>query len=102
MKRRLIEDVDLIEVHDATSIMAAISLESSGFAEPGESGKLAMNGEFDLGGRLPYNTFGGLKDRGNPFGATGVYQVVELHLQLTGRAGKNQVDSPKVGMAQSL
>ena len=95
-------DVDLIEVHDATSIMAAISLESSGFAEPGESGKLAMNGEFDLGGRLPYNTFGGLKARGNPFGATGVYQVVELHLQLTGRAGKNQVDSPKVGMAQSL
>jgi len=95
-------DVDLIEVHDATSIMAAISLESSGFAEPGESGRLAMRGEFDLGGRLPYNTFGGLKARGNPFGATGVYQVVELHLQLTERAGKNQVDSPRVGMAQSL
>ena len=77
-------------------------MESSGFAEPGESGRLAMRGEFDLGGRLPYNTFGGLKARGNPFGATGVYQVAELHLQLTGRAGKNQVDSPKIGMAQSL
>ena len=94
--------IDLVELHDATSIMAAISLESSGFAREGEAGKLAMKGELGLSGSLPCNTFGGLKARGNPFGATGIYQVAEIYLQLMERAGKNQLDSPKVGMAQSI
>jgi len=95
-------EVDFIELHDATSIMAAISLESSGFAEVGEAGKLAERGEFSLGGDIPCNTFGGLKARGNPLGATTLYQVAEAHLQLTNRAGKNQVDSAEVGLVQSL
>ena len=94
--------VNLLELHDATSIMAAVSLESAGFAERGDAGKLAARGELGLSGSLPCNTFGGLKARGHPIGATGLYQVAELHLQLTDQAGKNQVDSPKVGMAQSL
>lgn len=95
-------EIGAVELHDATSIMAALSLESSGFAERGEAGKLAEKGELGLSGSLPCNTFGGLKARGHPVGATGVYQVAELHLQLTGRAGKNQLDGLKAGMAQSL
>jgi acetyl-CoA acetyltransferase len=50
---------------------------------------------------LPINTFGGLKARGHPFGATALYQLAELHLQLTGRAGKNQVDRARRGLAIS-
>ncbi|MCS7132358.1 MAG: thiolase domain-containing protein [Nitrososphaeria archaeon] len=95
-------EINFIELHDASSIMAAISLESSGFAAPGEAGRLAEKGEFSLGGRIPCNTFGGLKARGHPVGATALYQVAEAHLQLTGRAGKNQVDSAKIGLVQSL
>jgi len=97
-----LRDVDFVELHDATSIMAAISLESTGFARPGEAGKMAQRGELNLNGSLPCNTFGGLKARGNPFGATAIYQAAEAYLQLTGQAGKNQVDSPRVGMIQSL
>lgn len=96
------QEIDFIELHDATSIMAAISLESSGFAEPGAAGKLAKRGEFSLGGRLPCNTFGGLKARGHPLAATAIYQVAEAYLQLTEQAGKNQVDSAKVGLIHSL
>ncbi len=95
-------DVDFIELHDATSIMAAISLESSGFANRGKAGKLAQRGSFSLNGEIPCNTFGGLKARGHPLGATAIYQAAEAHLQLTEQAERNQVESAKVGLIQSL
>ena len=95
-------DIKILELYDATSIMAIISLESSGFAERGKAWQLLERGELGLSGALPCNTFGGLKARGHPAGATSVYQIAELHLQLTRRAGKNQVDSAKTGLAQSL
>jgi acetyl-CoA C-acetyltransferase len=45
---------------------------------------------------------GGLKARGHPVGATGVYQVVEVVQQLRGLAGENQVPDAHVGMAQNI
>ena len=45
---------------------------------------------------------GGLKSRGHPVGATGVYQIVETVLQLTGEAGANQVPGARIGMAQNI
>jgi acetyl-CoA C-acetyltransferase len=95
-------DVDLFEVHDAFTIMAALSLEASGFAPKGRGVCLAMDGEIGIDGRLPISTMGGLKARGHPVGATGVYQVAEVVAQLTGVAGKNQVQSATIGMAQNI
>jgi acetyl-CoA C-acetyltransferase len=95
-------DVDLLELHDSATIMAALSLEASGFARRGEGWRLAADNEIGLGGRLPISTFGGLKSRGNPFGATGVYQAVEIALQLRDEAGDNQVANARIGMAQNL
>ena len=95
-------EISFIELHDATSIMAALCLESSGFSPPGNAGKLAMKGEFELSGSLPCNTFGGLKARGHPLGATAIYQVAESYLQLAERAGRNQLDSPRAGLALSI
>jgi acetyl-CoA C-acetyltransferase len=95
-----LEQIDFFELHDAFSILAILSLEAAGFARPGEGWKL---GEFiSLSGAIPIATFGGLKARGNPWGATGVYQVVESALQLRGQAGDNQVPGARFGMAQSL
>ena len=82
--------------------MAALSLEASGFAERGQGWQLARDGEIGLDGRIPISTFGGLKARGNPIGATGVFQVVEVAQQLRGQAEANQVDGAKMGMAQNL
>jgi acetyl-CoA C-acetyltransferase len=93
--------IDLFELHDAFSILAALSLEACGFAERGASTKLAQEGGIALDGRIPISTMGGLKARGHPIGATGVYQVVEMVMQLRGEAGANQVDA-QLGMAQSL
>ena len=94
-------DIDILEIHDAFSITGILSLEDLGFAKKGEGAKLVGSGEIRLDGRLPTNTFGGLKARGHPVGATGIYQIVEISLQLRGEAGKNQIDGVKIGLAQN-
>lgn len=95
-------DIDMFELHDAFTIISALSLEACGFAERGEGFKLAQNGNISLEGPIPTCTMGGLKARGNPVGATGVYQVVEVVEQLRGQAGPNQIKDPCLGMAQNI
>ena len=95
-------DIDLFEVHDAYSVMAALSLEAAGFADRGHAPALAREGRIGLAGDVPIATLGGLKARGHPVGATGVYQAVEAHQQLTGRAGENQVRDATLAMTQSF
>ena len=96
------EDIDLFELHDAFTIMAALSLEACGFAERGQGVCLAQEGEITLEGRIPICTMGGLKARGHPVGATGIYQVVEVVQQLRGQAGPNQIEGASLGMAQNI
>ena len=96
------EDIDVFELHDAFSIMAVLSLEGSGFASNGEGWKLALEGEIAPDRRVPISTRGGLKARGHPVGATGVYQVAETATQLRGEAGPTQVEGARIGMAQNI
>jgi acetyl-CoA C-acetyltransferase len=96
------KDIDVFELHDAFSIMSALSLEACGFAERGQGVKLALDNEISVEGRIPVCTRGGLKARGHPVGATGVYQLVEVIQQLRGECGKTQVDGARVGMAQNI
>ena len=96
------KDLDFFEYHDATSLHAALSLEAAGFASQGQGWMLAQPEVIGLTGQIPVATFGGLKARGHPLGATGVYQAVEATLQLRGAAGANQVRGARVGMIQSV
>lgn len=98
------DDIDLMELHDAYTIFSTLSLEASGFAERGMGWQFAASAGAAIGlsGDLPISTFGGLKSRGNPVGATGVYQAVEAVLQLRGAAGDNQVEGAKVACIQNL
>jgi acetyl-CoA C-acetyltransferase len=96
------EKVDLFEYHDSYSIFAALSLEAAGFAARGEGWKLAADGSIALTGQIPCATLGGCKARGNPGGATGVYQAAEAATQLRGLAGANQIAGAKVALIQSL
>jgi acetyl-CoA C-acetyltransferase len=96
------EQVDLFEYYDAYSIYAALCLEAAGFAPAGQGWKLGADGSISLTGQIPCATLGGCKARGNPGGATGVYQAVEAALQLQGRAGSNQIAGAKVALIQCL
>lgn len=95
-------DIDLFELHDAFTVMAALSLEACGFAARGEGVRLAQEGAILPNGRIPISSMGGLKARGHPVGATGLYQIAEAALQLQGRAGKAQIDGVRTAMTQNI
>ncbi len=98
-----IKDIDFFELHDAYSIISTLSLEAMGFAKRGEGWRLAVEEEILPSGKIPISSFGGLKARGHPIGASGVYQAVESYLQLTGDAGQNQLPKEcRVGLIQSV
>jgi acetyl-CoA C-acetyltransferase len=97
------KDIDFFEVHDAFTVMAALSLEALGVAEKGKGATLAKEGQIAIDGDYPIQTMGGLKSRGHPVGATGVYQTVEAVLQLRGEAPEGiQVPDAEVGLTQNI
>jgi acetyl-CoA C-acetyltransferase len=96
------DDIDLFEPHDAYTIMTALTLEAAGFARAGTGLDYAESERIGLRGELPLATFGGLKARGHPVGASGCYQVVEAFLQLTERADLNQVPHAGVALVQNI
>jgi acetyl-CoA acyltransferase len=94
------KDVDVAEVHDATAPQELFDIEDLMLSGRGEAIRLLDDGDIELGGRIPINTSGGLTSRGHPVGATGVAQIVEIHEQLLGQAGRRQVPGAKLGLAQ--
>jgi acetyl-CoA C-acetyltransferase len=107
----LLDDIHLFEYHDVFSIYAALQLEAVGFAGKGQGWKLAAEGlivlkptSADVGSShwIPCATMGGMKARGFPGGAAGVYQAVEAASQLRGQAGPNQIPDATTALVQSL
>lgn len=93
-------DIDVMELHDATSAEELYALESLGFYGVGEAGRATVAGDTGIGGRgICVNTSGGLVARGHPLGATGICQIVELVVQLRGQAGSRQVPDARLGAA---
>jgi acetyl-CoA acetyltransferase len=93
-------DVDVVELHDATSAEEICALESLGFFKPGDAGAATAAGDTTLGGNgVTVNTSGGLVSRGHPLGATGIAQVVELTAQLRDEAGARQVTGARLAVA---
>ncbi len=94
------EDIDLVQVHDASTIGELQQLEALRLVPWGEAWRATADGRTGLTGDIPTNTDGGLLAMGHPFGATGVRMIHETVLQLRGEAGARQVEVPKVGLAQ--
>jgi acetyl-CoA acyltransferase len=93
-------ELDMVELHDATSPEEIYALESLGLFALGEAGPATLAGDTTIGGAgLTVNPSGGLVGRGHPLGATGIAQLVELALQLQGRAGQRQVPRARLGLA---
>ena len=93
-------DVDVVELHDATSPEELYALESLGFYKPGDAGPATLAGETSVGCKgVTVNTSGGLVARGHPLGATGIAQVVELTAQLRNEAGARQVEGARLAVA---
>ncbi len=95
------EDIDAVEVHDATAFGELLQCEDLGLCPVGEGGPYAESGATSLGGKQPVNPSGGLECRGHPIGASGIAQVYELVTQLRGEAGRRQVEGARVAMAEN-
>jgi acetyl-CoA acetyltransferase len=95
------DDLDVLEVHDASAPAELEYYEELGLCGEGEGGRLIDEGATKLGGRIPVNTSGGLLRKGHPVGATGLAQIVELTEQLRGQSGKRQVEGARVALAQN-
>jgi acetyl-CoA acyltransferase len=95
------EDIDVVEVHDATAYGELIQCEDLGLCPAGEGGPYAESGATAIGGAQSVNPSGGLECRGHPIGASGLAQVYELALQLRGDAGNRQVDEARIAMAEN-
>lgn len=95
------QDIDLAEVHDATSFCEIYQSEMLGFCGIGEGGRLVESGATTLGGSIPINLSGGLVSKGHPVGATGLSMIDELMLQLRGEAGARQVSGARIALAEN-
>ncbi|HEY7109187.1 MAG TPA: thiolase family protein [Nitrososphaeraceae archaeon] len=90
-------EVKVVELHDAFTIMEIMAYEDLLLVSKGEGGKFVLQDEICI------NPRGGLLGSGHPIGATGVAQVAEVTEQLSGMAGKRQTKiSGEVGMVHNL
>jgi len=96
-----LNDIDLVETHDAFSVLELLNLEDLGFFPRGGAIEALEGGELDLRGGFPVNPGGGLKARGHPLSATGLAQAAEIYLQLAGKATGRQADAT-CGMAHNI
>ena len=95
------QDIQVAEVHDATSFCEIYQSEMLGFCGIGEGGRLVESGATSLGGSIPINLSGGLVSKGHPVGATGLSMIDELMLQLRGEAGPRQVSGARIALAEN-
>ncbi len=94
--------VQVAEVHDNFTISEILAIEDLRFIEKGKGGPATADGVTALNGKVSVNTSGGLKARGQPVGATGVAQAVEIVRQLRGEGGKRQVVGAQRGLTHTL
>ena len=95
------EDLDVVELHDASAPAEVIYYEHLLLAKKGEGAALIESGATTLGGRIPVNPSGGLLRKGHPIGASGAGQIVELVDQLRGRCGARQVQGARTALAEN-
>ncbi len=95
------QDIDVAEVHDATSFCEIYQVEMMRFCEDGQGGKFVGDGHTGPGGKVPVNTSGGLVSKGHPVGATGLSMLNELATQLRGEAGQRQVKGAEIALAEN-
>lgn len=95
------DDIDLAEVHDATSFSEIFQAEMLRFCAPGKGGEYVSSGATALDGARPMNTSGGLVSKGHPIAATGLSMVNEIVTQIRGEAGERQVKNANIGLLEN-
>jgi acetyl-CoA acetyltransferase len=96
------DDIDVVQAYDTVSSSELWDLEELGFCGEGQAPGLLRDGVFDIDGKLPVNSDGGLMGRGHPMGATALAQIIEVATQLRGEAGPRQVKHARIGLTHAM
>jgi acetyl-CoA C-acetyltransferase len=96
------DEISMFEVHDCFSITELLTYEDLQISPRGKAIVDIEKGFYDLDGKIPCNPSGGLKSFGHPIGATGIRMLYEMYLQLQGKAGKRQIENPRLGLTHNL
>jgi len=92
------EDIDIAQLQDTESGAEIMHMAENGFCADGDQEQWIAEGRTRREGALPVNTDGGCLACGEPIGASGLRQVYENYQQLTGRAGRRQIEgAPRLG-----
>lgn len=92
----------MMEVHDCFSITELSTYEDLQISPKGKAIEDIMNGFYDLDGKVPCQSDGGLKCFGHPIGASGLRMLYEVYNQLMERAGERQIKNPRFGLTHNL
>jgi acetyl-CoA acetyltransferase len=84
-------DAAFVELDNACSVLEVLAVESLGLVEPGATGARYRDGFGRIASALAINPGGGAQGKGYAFGASGLEQVREAYLQLSGRGQRRQV-----------
>lgn len=96
------EEISMMEVHDCFSITELSTYEDLQISPKGKAIEDIMNGFYDLDGKVPCQSDGGLKCFGHPIGASGLRMLYEVYSQLMERAGERQIKNPRFGLTHNL
>ena len=97
-----VSDIDVFETHDCFTSSEYAAISAFGLAEPGKEYEAIESGMIDFNGRKPINPSGGLIGCGHPVGASGARMFLDLYKQVTGTAGRYQVNGVKNGMMLNI
>jgi acetyl-CoA acetyltransferase len=96
------EDIDVVELHDCSTVNELISYEALGLTPERTGEKFVLDGDNTYGGKVVVNPSGGLLSRGHPFGATGLAQCAELVWQLRGQAESRQIEGARTALQHNI
>ncbi|MGD9032460.1 MAG: acetyl-CoA acetyltransferase [Desulfobacteraceae bacterium] len=96
------EEINMMEVHDCFSITELVTYEDLQISPQGKAKEDVDEGFFELDGKIPCQSDGGLKSFGHPIGASGIRMVYEVYKQLQGKCGERQIKNPRLGLTHNL
>jgi acetyl-CoA C-acetyltransferase len=96
------EEISMMEVHDCFSITELVTYEDLQISPQGKAKEDVDEGFFELTGKIPCQSDGGLKSFGHPIGASGIRMVYEVYKQLQGKCEERQIKNPRLGLTHNL
>ena len=97
-----VDDIDVFETHDCFTSSEYASISAFGLSEPDREYEAVESGLISFEGKKPVNPSGGLIGCGHPVGATGVRMLLDLYRQVTGTAGRYQIEGAKNAMMLNI